>query len=159
IKSQKQELDLLNQQFQLGAVAKGDVLAQQAQAEQTEATLPPLQKQLVQVRNAMAVLLGQIPAQADIGEVTFDAMALPTEIPVSFPSKIVDQRPDVRASEALLHQASAQIGVATAQLFPNFTLSGNYQSSGTNLGAFVTGFPNGGTWSLLGTITQPLFHG
>jgi NodT family efflux transporter outer membrane factor (OMF) lipoprotein len=159
IKSQTQELDLLNQQFQLGAVAKGDVLAQQAQLAQTQATLPPLEKQLAQVRNAMTVLLGRLPVEDGVEQISFDTLTLPQDIPLSVPAKLVDQRPDVRAAEALLHQASAQVGVATAALFPSIQLGGNYSSSALGIGDLFTTSPANITWSIFGTITQPIFHG
>lgn len=159
IKSQTQELDLLNQQFQLGAVAKGDVLAQQTQLAQTEASLPPLEKQLSQVRNAMAVLLGSLPNQNPELEVTFETLALPTDIPLGVPSQLIDRRPDVRASQALFHQASAQVGVATAAMLPQFQITGNYTSSGADFGNLLTSFPSGGFWNILGSVTQPIFHG
>jgi NodT family efflux transporter outer membrane factor (OMF) lipoprotein len=159
IKSQTQELDLLNQQFQLGAVAKGDVLAQQAQLAQTQATLPPLEKQLAQVRNAISVLLGRLPSEDQIDEISLDTLYLPQDIPLSVPAKLVDQRPDVRASEALLHQASAQVGVATAAMLPQIQLSGNYSSNAANVGDLFTASPSNITWSLLGSVTQPIFHG
>ena len=160
IKSQTQELDLLNQQFQLGAVAKGDVLAQQTQLAQTEATLPPLEKQLSQVRNAMAVLLGSLPNQNPELEITFETLALPTDIPLGVPSQLIDRRPDVRAAQALFHQASAQVGVATAAMLPSFQISGNYSSSAPEIHKlFSQDNPANISWSLLGSITQPIFHG
>ena len=149
IKSQTQETDLLNQQFQLGAVAKGDVLAQQAQLAQTKATLPPLQKQLAQVRNALAVLLGQLPNGAQIDEISLDTLYLPQDIPLSVPAKLVDQRPDVRASEALLHQASANVGVATAAMFPQIQINGNYSSNAANISDLFASSPSNVTWNLL----------
>jgi NodT family efflux transporter outer membrane factor (OMF) lipoprotein len=159
IKSQTQELELLNQQYELGAVAKGDVLAQQTQLAQTMATLPPLEKQLAQVRNSLTVLLGRLPVQGNVEEISFDTISLPTDIPLSVPAKLVNQRPDVRASEALMHQASAQVGVATAAMFPQFQITGNYSSSAASFGDLFTTSPSNITWGLLGAITQPIFRG
>jgi NodT family efflux transporter outer membrane factor (OMF) lipoprotein len=159
IKAQIQEVDLLNQQYQLGAVAKGDVLAQQAQLSQTQATLPPLLKQLAQVRNSLVVLLGRLPVQGNVEEISFDTITLPTDIPLSVPAKLVQQRPDVRAAEALMHQTSAQVGVATAALFPQFQITGNYSSSAGEIGDLFTASPSNITWGLLGAITQPIFRG
>src|SRR6266481_6333059 len=105
ITAQSQELDLLNQQFELGAVARGDVLQQQSQLAATQATLPPLQKQLSQVRNQLSVLLGRYPAEDQIPLVELTDLQLPQDLPLSLPSTLVEQRPDVRASEAVLHQA------------------------------------------------------
>jgi outer membrane protein TolC len=109
----------LNQQFELGAVARGDVLQQQAQLAQTQASLPPLQRNLEQTRNQLALLLGRFPADAQIPIIELTDLSLPTELPLSVPSRLVEQRPDIRASEATLHQASALIGVADANLLPN----------------------------------------
>src|SRR5206468_4614358 len=125
IAAQAQELDLLNQQFQLGAVARGDVLAQQSQLAATQATLPPLEKQLEQVRNTIAVLTGRFPSEDQIPDIQLADLQLPTNLPLSVPAKLVEQRPDIRAAEALMHQASAQIGVADSNMFPQFNISGS----------------------------------
>ncbi len=133
------------------------MLAQQTQLAQTEATLPPLEKQLAQVRNAMSILLGSMPNQNPEEEITFDSLFLPQDIPLGVPAKLVDRRPDVRASEALFHQASAQVGVATAAMLPNFQITGNFTTAGSTTSGLFDQFPAGGTWSLLGSITQPIF--
>src|SRR5262249_9153625 len=125
IAAQSQELDLLNQQFELGAVARGDVLSQQSQLAATQASLPPVQKQLEQVRNTLAILTGRFPSEVQIPSIQLADLQLPPDLPLSLPSRLVAQRPDIRSSEALLHSASAQIGVATANLFPQFTVSGS----------------------------------
>jgi NodT family efflux transporter outer membrane factor (OMF) lipoprotein len=157
ITAQSQELDLLNQQFELGAVARGDVLTQQSQLASTQASLPPLQKQLEQVRNLLSTLLGQYPAESQIPMLELTDFQLPQELPLSVPSKLVEQRPDIRASEAVMHQASAQIGVATANELPQFTLSGNGSSNGNQIGDFLDGKFVG--WSLAAGLTQPIFRG
>jgi NodT family efflux transporter outer membrane factor (OMF) lipoprotein len=157
IAAQSQQLDLLNQQFELGAVARGDVLAQQSQLAQTQASLPPLQRELEQTRNQLALLLGRFPAQGEIPIIELADLALPTELPISLPSKLVEQRPDVRASEATLHQASALIGVADANLLPQFTLSGSLGSSAGVFTEFLT-FENT-VLELAAGVTQPIFNG
>jgi len=157
ITAQSQQLDLLNQQFELGAVARGDVLAQQSQLAQTQASLPPLQRQLEQTRNSLAVLLGRYPSEGQIPNIELADLVLPSELPLSLPSKLVEQRPDVRASEALLHQASAQIGVATANLFPQITLSGSLSNSSGTFPEFVT-LENTG-FNIAAGLTQPIFRG
>ena len=155
IRDQTQELNLVRQRFTLGGASQADVLQQQAQLQQTVATLPPLQKQLAQTRNQLTALAGQLPAH-EVGE-TFDlaSMHLPDELPVSLPSQLIEQRPDVRAAEAQLHAASAEIGVATANQLPQFTIS-------ATLGTVASGFtnmfaPNTGVWSIAGGIAQTLF--
>jgi NodT family efflux transporter outer membrane factor (OMF) lipoprotein len=157
INAQQQQLDLLNQQFELGAVARGDVLQQQAQLAQTQATLPPLQRELEQTRNQLALLLGRFPADAQIPTIELTDLMLPTELPLSVPSRLVEQRPDIRASEATLHQASALIGVADANLLPNFALSGSLSASSGNLGEFVT--LQNTLLNLAAGVTQPIFNG
>ena len=157
INAQAQQLDLLNQQFELGAVARGDVLAQQSQLAQTQASLPPLQRQLEQTRNQLALLLGRFPAQGEIPIIELADLALPTELPLSLPSRLVEQRPDVRASEATLHEASARIGVADANLLPQFTLTGSLSNSSGVFGEFVT--LNNVVLELAAGVTQPIFNG
>jgi len=160
IKGQRQTLDLLNQQYELGAVARGDVLSQQAQLAQTEATLPPLQKQLSIVRNQLSVLMGRFPSEGQIPRLTLADLTLPQDLPVSVPSRIVEQRPDIRASEALLHQATAQVGIATANMLPQITLSANYGGSTNSLpGAADIFDPSAMAWNLIGGVTQPIFRG
>ena len=157
ITAQSQELDLLNQQFELGAVARGDVLQQQSQLAATQASLPPVQKQLEQVRNTLVILTGRFPAQGQVPYIELTDLKLPQDLPLSLPSKLIEQRPDIRASEALLHTASADIGVATANLFPQFTVTGSLSDNATQIGAFFDGSNTG--WSLVAGLTAPIFHG
>jgi NodT family efflux transporter outer membrane factor (OMF) lipoprotein len=160
IAAQSQELDLLNQQFELGAVARGDVLQQQSQLASTQASLPPLQKQLTQARNLLSVLLGRTPSEIMIPNLELVDLKLPPELPLTVPSKLVEQRPDIRASEALLHQASAQVGIATAAQFPSFSLTGAIDSV-TNSRAGSPGFltPDSFAWSIAANVAAPIFRG
>ncbi len=158
ISAQEKQLDVVEHQFQLGAVSRSDVLAQAAQLAQTRATLPPLEKELAQTRHQLAVLAGKLPSEAAaLPEFDINALQLPQELPVSLPSLLVRQRPDIRASEALLHAASAQIGVATANLYPQLTLSGSYGSEAVTAGGLFTS--GTGVWSVGAGLLQPLFHG
>jgi NodT family efflux transporter outer membrane factor (OMF) lipoprotein len=157
ISAQAQELDLLNQQFELGAVARGDVLAQQSQLAATQASLQPVQKQLEQVRNTLVILTGRYPSEGPAPNIQLADLRLPPDLPLSLPSKLVEQRPDIRAAEALLHNASAQIGVATANLFPQFTVTGSLTDSAFQVGDFFTGANTG--WSLIAGVTAPIFRG
>jgi NodT family efflux transporter outer membrane factor (OMF) lipoprotein len=157
ITAQAQELDLLNQQFELGAVARGDVLAQQSQLAATQASLQPIQKQLEQVRNTLVILTGHYPSEGPAPNIQLADLRLPPDLPLSLPSKLVEQRPDIRASEALLHNASANIGVATANLFPQFTVTGSLTDSAAQVGDFFTGANTG--WSLIAGVTAPIFRG
>jgi NodT family efflux transporter outer membrane factor (OMF) lipoprotein len=157
ITAQAQELDLLNQQFELGAVARGDVLQQQSQLAATQASLQPVQKQLEQVRNTLVILTGRYPSAGPAPNIALADLRLPPDLPLSLPSKLVEQRPDIRAAEALLHNASAQIGIATANLFPQFTVTGSLTDSAFQVGDFFTGTNTG--WSLIAGVTAPIFRG
>ena len=107
------------------------MLAQRTQLAQTLADLPPLEKALAQTRHQLAVYAGRLPSEAGLPEFELASLALPQALPLSLPSTLVRQRPDVRASEALLHQASAQVGVATANLYPQIQLTASYGSAAT----------------------------
>jgi NodT family efflux transporter outer membrane factor (OMF) lipoprotein len=151
------ELDVLRQQLSLGGVSGGAVLAQEATLAQARATLPPLQKQLDQTRNQLAALSGRFPSE-DIGAAfELAQLKLPEDLPLSLPSKLVAQRPDIKSVEAQLHQASAQIGVATANELPQITLSGSYGNVGSPAGALLN--PGVGVWSIGGSLAQKLFDG
>ena len=155
IRLQSDQLDLLNAQRRLGAIADTDVLTQQTALAQTRATLPPLQKQLAQTRNQLMAYLGRFPNQDRDERFDLASLHLPQELPVSLPSAIVGQRPDVRSAQAQLHEASANIGVAVANQLPHFSITGSLGStvaSGTRL--FSAG---SGVWSLAGSIAQPIF--
>lgn len=154
---ENQQLDMLQHQYSVGAVSLSSVLAQKTVIAQTRANLPVLEKQLALIRNQLAALAGHFPSE-DKGEpFELDMLQLPTDLPVSLPSKLVEQRPDIRAAEAQLHAASAQIGVATANMFPQFTISGGAGSVAT---AASDLFKSGSAvWNVGADLTQPLFRG
>jgi len=153
----EEQLDVVAGQFDVGAVSRSDVLAQQTVLAQTRATLPPLEKELAQTRHQLSVLVGRLPGEGGIPEFNLETLELPVELPVSLPSSIVRQRPDIRASEELLHAACAEVGVATANLYPNITLTG---SIGTNAVKIEDLFSHGTSiWSLGAGLLQPIFHG
>ncbi|MHB8623669.1 MAG: efflux transporter outer membrane subunit [Sulfuricaulis sp.] len=156
--AQEKQLDVINRQFELGAVSHPDVLAQRTQVDQTRTIIPPLEKSLAQARHQLAVLAGKLPSEAELPEFKLEELQLPPDLPVSLPSSLVRQRPDVRAAEALLHQASAQVGVATAGMFPQLTISGNYgRESNQSSNLFSGGAPT--IWNLGAALLQPIFHG
>jgi NodT family efflux transporter outer membrane factor (OMF) lipoprotein len=124
---------------------------------QTQASLPPLQRELEQTRNQLSLLLGRFPADGRIPVIELTDLTLPVDLPVSLPSQLVEQRPDVRASESILHQATALIGVAEANLLPQLTLSGSFSSSSDVLGEFIS-FQNT-VLELAAGVTQPIFRG
>lgn len=155
--AERKQLALVKRQFELGAVPQASVLSQQSELAQTRATLPPLEKQLAFTRHALAALAGRLPGQGEVPTFKLDTLQLPQVLPVSLPSALVRQRPDIRASEALLHQASAGVGVATANLYPKITLSGSYGIESTGVGALFKG--QDVIWSLGAGLLQPIFHG
>jgi NodT family efflux transporter outer membrane factor (OMF) lipoprotein len=136
---------------------RADVAAEEAQLAQALALLPPLDKQLEQNRDQIRALVGNFPDQDVAATFHFVDLHLPRELPLSVPSKLIDQRPDVRAAEALLHSANAQLGVAIAARLPQFSISGTYGGTAT---VFNQMFASGGPfWTLIGGATQPLFAG
>jgi NodT family efflux transporter outer membrane factor (OMF) lipoprotein len=154
---ESQQLDVLQQQYGVGAVSLSSVLAQKTVLEQTRARLPVLEKQLALIRNQLSTLAGKFPDE-DLGKpFDLDVLQLPQELPVSLPSKLVEQRPDIRAAEALLHSASAEVGVATANMFPQLTISGSAGSVATVAGDLLSAGTR--VWSAGANLTQPLFHG
>jgi len=157
IDSNEKELDIIRKQFKLGGVSAIEVLAQETQLAQVKATLPPLRKNLAATRHALAVLIGEFPSEADLPHFSLDQLKLPTRLPVSLPSTLIRQRPDIRASEALLHQASANIGVATANLFPQISLTGNYGYQSDKIENLFT--PSNNIWTIGGQLLQPIFNG
>jgi NodT family efflux transporter outer membrane factor (OMF) lipoprotein len=157
ISEQKQQLEIARKQMELGAISGLDVMNQLTLLAQTQATLPPLRKQYEQTRNALAIYLGEPPSQSCLPNLFLTDLHLPRNLPVSLPGRLVQQRPDVQAGLALLHQASAQIGVTTANLFPQITLTGNYGVLGTQLPNLFS--IQNITWNLATQLTQPIFHG
>ncbi len=155
---QQRAYDLVQQQFQLGGVARTDVLVQQTELAQTLASLPPLEKALSQTRHLLAVLVGRLPGEAGtLPEFDLASITLPGQLPVTLPSVLVRQRPDIQAAEALLHSASAQVGVATANLYPNITLSAGYGSQANKVDDLFKSDTI--VWNLGAGLVQPLFHG
>jgi NodT family efflux transporter outer membrane factor (OMF) lipoprotein len=153
----KRILGLLDQEFKAGSASGLDVASQQAQLAQAESLLPPLEKAYDQQRNLIAVLTGNFPADANWKPTSLNALHLERELPVIVPSQLVDQRPDVRAAEAQVHAASAEIGVATANLLPQFGISGDVGSQARRLSDLFT--PQSLVWSITGSIVQPIFQG
>ena len=150
-------LAILRKQQALGQTAGADVAAQEAALAQAQLNLPPLQKQLAQQRDALTALAGRYPSQEI--EQTFDlaSLEMPMDLPVSLPSDLVRQRPDVRQAEANLHVASADIGQAIAARLPQITLSAQVGNSANSVSNMFT--PGTNFWTLAGGLTQPVFEG
>ena len=156
VETDGQALAIFDRQFQLGQIAGADVAAQQAALAQAQALLPPLQKQLAIERDLLTALLGRFPNQQPAQKFDLASLQLPRDLPVSLPSALVDQRPDVRAAEAQLHSASAEIGVAIANRLPQFTLTAGAGSASNLISQFVTG-PGTAFWTIGGNAAQTLF--
>src|SRR6516164_7138361 len=150
-------LDILKRQFEAGQAARADVLAQEAALAAAEQLLPPLEKQLGVQRDLLTALAGQLSADEILQKFDLKSLKLPSNLPISLPSKLVDQRPDVRAAEAAMHSASAQIGVAIAARLPNLVLSANGGSTSFNWATQST--PGTGFYTLAASATAPIFDG
>jgi NodT family efflux transporter outer membrane factor (OMF) lipoprotein len=154
---EEKQLKLIQRQFELGSQTRADVLQQQSNLASVRATLPPLQQQLAAAEHELAVLTGHFPRDADRAEFTLSDLTLPQDLPVSLPSSLVAQRPDIKAQEAMMRQASAAIGVATANMLPQLALSGAYGGESLTFASLLT--PGTNTWNIAAGITQPLFEG
>lgn len=150
---QTRELEITNRRVEAGGLPQYQVNRQRTAVEQTRAEIPPLEQQLAVVQHQLAVLLGRPAAEANIENISLDSLQLPTVLPLSLPSSLARQRPDIRAAEALMHQASANVGVATANLYPQIVLSGSAGGIGTS---FTAG---SGVWSVGASLAQPIFNG
>jgi len=155
IRNYTRAVDLTQKRFALGGVSRVDVLQQQTLRDAELATLPGLQKQLTQQRNQLAIYLGHRPSDADLPTLNLAQLILPTDLPVSLPSKLVEQRPDIQAYAALVHAASAGVGVATANMLPQINLTGSYGRSSNTVPNLFT--PDGIIWSLASGLVQPIF--
>ena len=150
-------LGLFLRRQELGQIGAADVAAQETIVGQAEGTLPPLLKALAHQRAALNVLLGREPASPAPASIRLDQLALPPNLPLTLPSSLVRQRPDIRAAEAQLHGAGADVGVAIAARLPQITLSANF--GGKAIG-FERMFAGGNPfWSIIGGIAQPVFRG
>jgi NodT family efflux transporter outer membrane factor (OMF) lipoprotein len=156
IEADEKAVRILRDQFRLGFAMRMDVGAQEAALAEAMTSLPPLQKHLEQTRDLLCVLVGNLPNRPD-ESFELDALQLPPELPVSLPGKIIEQRPDVRSAEAMLHSANANVGVAIAAMLPELSITGQYGGNATKVNQM---FSSGGPfWSLYGDISQPVFQG
>ncbi len=150
-------LQILEYQAKKGYANGLDLAAQKSQLAEATATLPPLLKQMAQLQDLLAVLVGRFPSQAPPQTLALTDLQLPRELPLSLPSTIVEQRPDVLQAEANLHAASAQIGIAVANRLPNIQLSANAGSTALAIGQLFA--PGTGLWTLAASLTAPIFDG
>ena len=153
----RQNLELVSKEREAGTVPDSDVVSAQSQLAADETLKPGLDQQLSVAKHALAVLTGRAPGDWSPPDFDMAALTLPGELPVSLPSELVHQRPDILAAEAQLHAASAQIGIATAQLYPDITLSAGISASSLNWATLFS--PSGLVWSVAGGLVQPVFDG
>jgi NodT family efflux transporter outer membrane factor (OMF) lipoprotein len=142
--------------YKLGSASRDEMLASEQDAANAAATLPALRAQAMAVRHAQAVLLGRTPDDAP-APLQLQALKLPESVPVSVPSDLLHQRPDILAAEAAVRAAADAAGAATASMFPSLSLNASYGHGGFDWSTFTS--PQGAIWSVGGSLTQPLFHG
>jgi NodT family efflux transporter outer membrane factor (OMF) lipoprotein len=157
IDSEQRQLAIGEAKLRAGIVARTEVLSLRTQLAATMATLPPLIQNLEHTGHLLATLSGRPTSQAPGITIALDDLTLPPELPVSLPSDLVRQRPDILAAEAALHSASVDIGVATADLYPSINLSAGLGQEGSTGGDLFTSAST--IWDLGGALSQPLFHG
>jgi NodT family efflux transporter outer membrane factor (OMF) lipoprotein len=147
-------LSLIRAARGLGAVSEMDVLSAQSQLDHDRTLLPPLHQQLSEAQDTLADLIGVVPTDAPSTDMDLEALRPPDDLPLALPSELVRRRPDIGAAEAQLHAAGAAVGVATAAMYPHFTLSASLAGEG-----LLNGGPSETAWNLLGGLTAPLFRG
>ncbi len=150
-------LDILRRQLEAGYASRSDVAVQEAALAQARATLPPLRKALAQQRDLLAALAGIFPNEGPHQMFRLADLRLPTDLPLSVASQLIQQRPDIRAAEEQLHAASAEIGVSIANLLPNFTINGNIGYINTALAGLLA--PQNLFWLAAGNATQTILDG
>lgn len=157
VRNQQTQQDLVSQQYRVGRVPYSDVLTLQSQLAATQATLPGLQQRHAQASHLLATYLGKSPAMADLPEIRLADFHLPTELPLSLPSELARQRPDILVAEAQLKAANAQVGIATAALYPRFALNASYGQNSLQLASLFNSANS--LWALAANLSQPLFDG
>jgi NodT family efflux transporter outer membrane factor (OMF) lipoprotein len=154
---EEKQLNLIQRQFDIGSRARADVLQQQSNLATVRATLPGLQQQLSVADHQLAVLVGRFPHDAEPVEFQLSSLKLPQDLPVSLPSALVEQRPDIKAQEMAMRQASALIGVATANMLPQLTLQASTGDESALLQSWISS--SASVWSLATNLAQPIFEG
>ncbi len=153
----EKNLGLVRDKFSAGKGTRNDLLTAEAQLANDRALLPPLEQQLAAAEDALAVLVGKPPADWTPPPFDLADFTLPAELPVSLPSALVRQRPDILAAQAQLHASSAAIGVATAQMYPSFPLSASIDTAALSATSLFN--QSSLVWTLGGGLTAPIFHG
>lgn len=148
---------LVHEAFAAGSVSRLDIVSAESQYASDATLLPPLRQKLSVARHALAIILGQAPADAELPLFDLEQLTLPMRLPVAVPSELAHRRPDILAAEAQLHAATAAIGVATANLYPQINLSASFVQQSTKTSQFFAANSNG--WSLIGGLVAPIFDG
>jgi NodT family efflux transporter outer membrane factor (OMF) lipoprotein len=157
LEEDRQNRQLVQVAFDAGSVSRTDVVSAESQLASDATLLPPLRQQLSEARHALSIIMGQFPANEAPAEFDLSKVTLPHDLPVSLPSELVHNRPDILASEAQLHAATAAVGVATSNLYPHIVLSGSLSMQSTILRRLFEGQNN--AYNGIGSLTAPLFDG
>ncbi|HEY2403958.1 MAG TPA: efflux transporter outer membrane subunit [Steroidobacteraceae bacterium] len=157
LEEDRQNRQLVQVAFDAGSVSRTDVVSAESQLASDATLLPPLRQQLSEARHALSIIMGQFPANEAPAEFDLSKVTLPHDLPVSLPSELVHNRPDILASEAQLHAATAAVGVATSNLYPHIVLSGSLTMQSTILRRLFEGQNN--AYNGIGSLTAPLFDG
>jgi NodT family efflux transporter outer membrane factor (OMF) lipoprotein len=157
IEEDRRNLELIQEAFAAGQVGRTDVLSAQTQLARDQALLPTLRQELAAAKNGLAVLLGRLPSNVE--EVDFDLteFSLPETLPIAVPSELAHRRPDILAAEAQLHAATAAVGIATANLYPQLTLTAAYSQETLEIGEIFDASSR--AWSMISRLTAPLYDG
>lgn len=150
-------LALVERKVAGGLAPRSDVLTAETQLASDRTLLPPLAQQRATAEDALAVLVGEPPGAWAPPRFALSEFTLPPQLPLSLPSSLVRQRPDILAAEAQVHASSAAIGVATAQMYPNIVLSGTIATAALDVGSLFGS--SSGVWSAAAGLTAPIFHG
>jgi NodT family efflux transporter outer membrane factor (OMF) lipoprotein len=157
IECNAKSLQVLRDKYQQGYAGRIEVAAEEAQLAQAQALLPPLEKQFEQTRDLLRALVGKLPNQELEQTFELSSLTLPRDLPLSIPSRLIAQRPDVRAAQEQVRSANAQVGVALAAMLPQFSITG---AVGGGANEFPWMFREGGPfWNLIAGVTQPVFAG
>jgi NodT family efflux transporter outer membrane factor (OMF) lipoprotein len=154
IADDEHSLTLIRAAREAGAVSELDVLSAQSQTDRDRTLLPPLQQELSVAHDVLCSLVGSAPSDWTAPDMDLDDLKLAEHLPVALPSGLVHRRPDIGAAEAQLHAASATLGIATANLYPQLTLTAAIGEQG-----LLGGGPSETAWNILGGLTAPIFHG
>ena len=153
---QEKQLEITRDRIRFGQASQDDMLSLQAQVEQARSEAIMLRKQRGEIEHLLAMLSGHTPSEVQIHAFRLSDFTLPTDLPLVVPSQLVRQRPDIQASEALLHVANADYGVAISKLYPQINLSANLSAQALSTGTLFNA--NSTVWNVIGQITQPLFN-